>query len=75
MRAQSAPIRQRIDSWRKAVTDCSKASKLLHVGHFAPPRGRRRLTCDLLWGTRGPEFKSRRPDEEKALLEEAAACR
>jgi hypothetical protein len=45
-------------------TELSDPGNPLHVGHFPPPHGRRRPTCDLLWGTRGPEFKSRRPDQK-----------
>ena len=36
---------------------------------MTPPRGAwRSLVSALVWGTRGPEFKSRRPDWTKALL-------
>jgi hypothetical protein len=37
--------------------------------HVAPLPAPRRRTAGVVWGTRGPEFKSRRPDTENALLE------
>jgi hypothetical protein len=36
--------------------------------HVAPPPGPRRRTAGVVWGTRGPEFKSRRPDGTEAPL-------
>jgi hypothetical protein len=64
--AQSLPKRPKHASRRKVAEAMQDAANLLHVGHFPPPRAPRRLTTDLLWGTRGPEFKSRRPDSEVA---------
>jgi hypothetical protein len=40
--------------------------KSLHVCHFTPLGNRPRQVAGAVWGTRGPEFKSRRPDREPA---------
>ena len=46
-----------------------EGAKPLHSCHF-PPLGATRHPCvESVWGTRGPEFKSRRPDEENPLGE------
>jgi hypothetical protein len=39
-----------------------KGKILLQIGHFSPLANTRRHTAESVWGTRGPEFKSRRPD-------------
>jgi hypothetical protein len=37
-------------------------AKSLHVSHFTPLPDTRHPSAGTVWGTRGPEFESRRPD-------------
>jgi len=52
-------------SWSEAAISTVVETKSLHVSQFAPLADKPRLTAGGVWGTRGPKFKSRRPDEGK----------
>jgi hypothetical protein len=75
LRAHSAPTRPKTRPWRKAVPGAGAQTKPLHVEHFPPPGAPRRPTRDLLWGTRDPEFKSRRPDEKVPGVQDFSVSR
>jgi hypothetical protein len=62
------PKRPRISSWSEAATQSIWIEKPLHVCHLAPLADKPHLTAGGVWGTRGPEFKSRRPDERKPRI-------
>jgi len=49
----------------KAAVGNLPTDKALHVAHFAPLADTPRPRSGVFWGTRGPEFKSRRPDHRK----------
>src|SRR6266545_260887 len=48
--------------WSEAAMSTTVDAKPLQVRHFRPLADIPRLTAGAVWGTRGPEFKSRRPD-------------
>jgi hypothetical protein len=67
-RAQYVPKRLGISSWSEAATPQLGNEKPLHVRHFAPLADRPRQVAGAVWGTRGPEFESRRPDTKRPPL-------
>jgi hypothetical protein len=60
--AQSVPKRSETCAWKRATLRVGQVRKSLHVCHFTPLGNRPRQVAGAVWGTRGPEFKSRRPD-------------
>ncbi len=59
----------------KAVSSRIGDTKPLHLSTSRHSATHLATALNLLWGARGPEFKSRRPDEEKALLRGAFSRR
>ena len=64
--AQSVPKRSETCAWKRATLRVGQVRKSLHVCHFTPLGNRPRQVAGAVWGTRGPEFKSRRPDGKPA---------
>jgi hypothetical protein len=63
--AQSVP--KRSETLRRSEAGLTRLSdsKCLHVDHFLPPADTRRPNAVLVWGTRGPRFKSGHPTETR----------
>src|SRR5512133_2262736 len=55
-------------SWSEAGERSAAVQFSLHVSHFPALGDTPRPTSGVVWGTRGPEFKSRRPDERKPRI-------
>jgi hypothetical protein len=60
--AQSVPKRPNPGSWTGAGRACPRRRESRYRSHFRPLRRTSRQSNREAWGTRGPEFKSRRPD-------------
>ena len=67
--AQSLPKRPEMGLWSQAASRRFEALFSLVIGYFRPFGSSPHLSAVGVWGTRGPEFKSRRPDEKRPCSE------
>jgi hypothetical protein len=62
---QSMPKRLKTGAWNKAASSAREVTICREIKHSPPHPYTPLLNAGVVWGTRGPEFKSRRPDYEE----------
>ena len=72
--AQSLPKRPEWGAWRKAGAMLQEGAICRHFVHLKPLPATPLPSAGAVWGTRGPEFKSRRPDTRTRWKRRVFSC-